>query len=1017
MTTASNSDNNGPPAENLGTAGPFRLESIIAQGGAGTVYRGVQEFPLRRVAAIKVLREGIHSSHIRQRFDAERQLLTKMHHPNVEGIFDAGTTGDGRPWFAMPLIDGSPITTHCDETRLSLSDRLLLFLEVCAGVSHAHSKGIIHRDLKPGNILVERRESMAIPKVIDFGIAKFQELDMLAAVDMTAHGAFLGTLAYASPEQAAMGSACADARSDVFSLGALLHELLCGLSHHTTDLSALGLLELARFEPTRMSVRATNLARSDAARLERLAARRDTVGPSLVRELRGDLDAIVMTALEPDPLRRYGTVDALASDVRRMLEGRPIEATPPTRRYLFSRLVKRHRLAAIAIALALATLFIAIGVLSWMFVRQREISESLADASYYASISAADGGFAHGDVATAVAALALAPPSRRAFEWNYCMRLADGTTRQSENLEGQAYCVRHSPDHSRVAAISGNTISILDAVTLERLLIARIDGVSQADLVLFGELWWVSWSPDGTRIAAGAHNGGFGVWDASTAKVIAITIKSPVGTVGEWVDDATIVLGSNEGELALVDAATLAVRVSAARPFSERVVAIAPPHDGPIYAASLHTFAAFDPVTLDELWRVEQPIRLAGIALDPKGERIAIANKDAKPVSIYNARDGSLLTEIPGTEHTWQSRWSPEGKVLWTAGFDQRVLAHDGETYARIRSFAGAPSQVWAVNCADEESAVTGGVDGILRFWKLDSKSGRTEIKLSQRELTQCAFSADGQLAVICDASGVLYCVDLQSMRVRWKTQPGSQVIAVRVIEGLGILALAADGSLRRIDVSSGSSLESVDTGIFASNAVFAHDGSALFVASAGDVTCVERESGRRRWHVSTHAGHLESMAISHDDSLIAVGPRNQAVELIDATTGRTSVLRSFGPGSRRVQFAQDGKTVWMCTEQSKFEAVCQDVKTGETLKCFGGAPTLGTQLTVAQHAPRAAIRSNGGEIRVFDTDNANGLLRLTEPGVSTVPVFAPWADRLLLLRADGVLECLDGTALQETTK
>ena len=439
MTTTSQNDNPASPAPTLGTAGPFRLESIIAQGGAGTVYRGVQESPLRRVAAVKILRDGIASQHIRQRFDAERQLLTKMHHPNVEGIFDAGTTDDGRPWFAMPLIDGAPITVHCDGERLLLRDRLMLFLEVCSGVSHAHAKGIIHRDLKPGNILVERHEMAAIPKVIDFGIAKFRELDTLGASDMTAHGAFLGTLAYASPEQAAMGSACADARSDVFSLGALLHELLSGLSHHTTDLEKLGMFELSRFEPTQMSKRLAVLAASDSARVEKIAARRSTTGTALERELRGDLDAIVMTALDSDPDRRYRTVDALASDVRRMLEGRPIEATPPTRFYLLSRLVKRNRIASVAIVAALATLFVAVGVLSWMFVRQRAVSESLAATSYYASMAAADGAFERGDAYSARAVLERAPVSLRQFEWNYSMRLADSTVRKSEKFGGQSY--------------------------------------------------------------------------------------------------------------------------------------------------------------------------------------------------------------------------------------------------------------------------------------------------------------------------------------------------------------------------------------------------------------------------------------------------------------------------------------------------------------------------------------------------------------------------------------------------
>ena len=250
-----NSDNHAKNLESLRQAGPFRLEKIIAQGGAGIIYLGVQETPLRRVAAIKVMRSGIESRHIRERFDSERQALAEMNHPNIESIFDAGTTEDGRPWFAMPYIDGSPITVHCDDEQLAIRERIILFLEVCAGISHAHAKGIIHRDLKPGNILVARRDGQCIPKIIDFGIAKYREDDADSLRDMTAHGVFLGTLAYTSPEQATLGSAHADVRSDIFSLGTLLHELLCGVSHLMLDPRQAGLSDLARFEPVRMSQR------------------------------------------------------------------------------------------------------------------------------------------------------------------------------------------------------------------------------------------------------------------------------------------------------------------------------------------------------------------------------------------------------------------------------------------------------------------------------------------------------------------------------------------------------------------------------------------------------------------------------------------------------------------------------------------------------------------------------------------------------------------------------------------
>ena len=424
--------------------------------------------------------------------------------------------------------------------------------------------------------------------------------------------------------------------------------------------------------------------------------------------------------------------------------------------------------------------------------------------------------------------------------------------------------------------------------------------------------------------------------------------------------------------------------------------------------------AAFDPVTLEENWQVAQLRGLVDAALDPTGERIALTRKTGEPISIHSAVDGALITEVPVTKNTWQARWSPEGTVLWTAGFDQRVLALDGETYELIESFGGSEGQVWTVSALDERTAVTGGVDGVLRIWRIGSMPSRSSIKLSQDKLKRSAFSGDGQLVVIVDGREVMYCVDLSSMTLRWTVQSGAQVVGMRVVDGLGLLAIASDGSLRRIDMGSGTVIEQVDTGIWCSRAVFAHDGAAIYFERGGEVGCVARESGRRQWSARTTTEGIESMAISPDGSLIATGAFNQSVELFDARTGRATLCSNPGYGDRRVHFSHDSQAVWSCTQQSAHEAICHDVKTGETTKCYGGAPTSGTDLTVALHAPRGAIRAIDGEIRVFGTDSENppGLLAFKETGVLTRPAFAPWADRLLLLRADGVLEVLDGTPL-----
>ena len=974
----------------------------------------MQEVPLRRTAAIKVLRAGIISKHIRQRFDAERQVLAEMHHPNVEGIFDAGTTDDGRPWFAMPLIDGSPITVHCDEERLSLRERLMLFLEVCAGVSHAHSKGIIHRDLKPSNILVARSEVAATAKVIDFGIAKFRELDLFSAVDRTAHGAFLGTLAYASPEQASIGSAYADARSDVFSLGALLHELLCGLSHHVADPSTLGMSDLARFEPTRMSQRLVTLARTDLARLETLATRRSTSAPSLDRALRSDLDAIVMTALDPQPTRRYGTVDAFADDVRAMLEGRPVQATPPTRRYLLSRFIGRHRVESAAVAAAIVIVLGALSTVSWMLMHQRTLTHTLERALCISSLAAADGALARGEFAGAKEALALAPLSHRAFEWNYRMRLADASVATSENLGGQSYGIDHSPDGESIAAIGDGGFVILDATTLKTIRTISIPLTVTAKPQAGTESWWVAWSPDGTRIAAGALTGVVGVWNAATGEELVVRNADEKSIVGEWIDDSTIAIGTYDGELSLVDAATLTPRVTATLSMGSRIVAILHNAGGPIYAASTHTLAAFDPATLAQLWRVQTPASTVGAALDVSGTRIALTFRMTRPMTIQSTVDGALITTIEAAHGAWHAQWSPAGSILWTAGFDQRVLALDGETYAVKAVLGGSPSQIWTISSANEHTAVSGDTSGQLRAWDLEVDAGQRTLALSKEPLMQCAFTGDGQLALVSDTRGELYCVDLATMRLRWSVALKQTVVAVRLLDKFGVLVVCGDGSLRRLNVDDGATLEESSGGAYCSRGVIAHDGSFIATLRGGEVVCLELPSGRERWKAAIKDRDVETMAIAPDDSLVALSSFGQPVEILATRSGRALTSRSLGSGTSYVQFSPDSQSIWMCSQESEMEAACLDVHTGEKLAKYGGLSNAGRELTLAADAPRAAVRCASGLIKVFEPGHPHDLMTIHSGVVKAVPVFAPQADRLLLLRADGVLECFDGSPIVE---
>lgn len=335
--------------------GPFKVMKPLGHGGMGEVWMAEQTAPVRRRVALKVIKAGIGSSEILVRFEAERQALALMNHPNIARILDAGTTKDGQPFFAMELVQGKPISSYCDDHKLSVQDRLELFAAVCDGVQHAHQKGIIHRDLKPGNILVTVIDGKAVPKIIDFGLAKALESTQRLTDHslFTGIGQILGTLKYMSPEQASLDSVDIDTRADIYALGVILYELLTG----TTPLedfsikgqSALKVLETIReLEPARPSRR---LSSSNDEQVSAITGRRKTDRTHLNRILSGDLDWIVMKALDIDRTRRYESAHGFAADVRRFLNNEPVVARPPSIGYLARKFAIKNRVFVIATAI------------------------------------------------------------------------------------------------------------------------------------------------------------------------------------------------------------------------------------------------------------------------------------------------------------------------------------------------------------------------------------------------------------------------------------------------------------------------------------------------------------------------------------------------------------------------------------------------------------------------------------------------------------------------------------------
>ena len=392
------------------TIGPYRILETLGEGGMGVVYLAEQDVPIRRRVALKLIKLGLDTRQVIARFESERQALALMQHPNVAAVYDAGATEDGRPYFVMEYVEGVPITDYCDRNRLVIPERLRLFSQACDAIQHAHQKGLIHRDIKPSNVLVTSVDGAPAVKVIDFGVAKATTGRLTEQTFFTQQGVLIGTPAYMSPEQADPFNPDVDTRTDVYSLGVMLYELSAGvLPFDTGALLNAGYEEIRRKireeDPPRPSTRVSSLDDASMA-----AHNRRTDPKTLETELRGDLDWVVMRALDKDRARRYASPSEFAADVQRYLQHQPIEARPPHTLYRLKKMVRRHRVAVVAAALVVLSLVIGGVVATWQAVRatraEREAQQEATTAREVATFlrglfEGADPAVARGDTITA----------------------------------------------------------------------------------------------------------------------------------------------------------------------------------------------------------------------------------------------------------------------------------------------------------------------------------------------------------------------------------------------------------------------------------------------------------------------------------------------------------------------------------------------------------------------------------------------------------------------------------------
>ncbi len=754
-----------PIRERPGTViGPYKLLEQIGEGGFGVVYMAEQQKPIRRKVALKILKAGMDTHEVVARFEAERQALAIMDHPNIAKVLDGGATPSGRPYFVMELVKGAPTTEFCDQNQLTLRERLELFVLVCQAVQHAHQKGIIHRDLKPSNVLVSMHDTVPVVKVIDFGVAKALGQELTDKTLFTGFAQMIGTPLYMSPEQAGQSGLDVDTRSDIYSLGVLLYELLTGTTpFDKTRLRAADYDEIRRIireeEPAKPSTRISTLG--DAATVS--AKRRSD--PKRLRQLfRGELDWIVMKALEKDRTRRYETASAFAADVMHYLHDEPVQACPPSAWYRFRKLARRNKRAAVMAGLLVLLLVGAVAVLG---VSYFQVEQALQDKTqalereqqtiYLQRIALARRELVAGNVGRTEELLDDCPESLRGWEWHFLKRQRYGNP---PPLQHPATVVRvaFSPDgRQMVSACIDGTFQIWDARTGQVLHTLERQTVLARLPTAAGLFRGMAYSPNSRYLALARHDGVVQVWDATRGQLRHSLKghKGPAWQVGFSPDSQTLASGGSDGSVRLWDADSgKALQEFAGHPVAVKGVAFRGDGRSVVAACEDGTVKVWDRDTGQETFSFRGELLAYPYSawFSPDARRLAWSCMDGV-IKIWDTTTGRL--EIDQQSNTHQCRavaFSPDGTRIALAGFDGTLRLLDASTGREMLTIFAHPSLVAdAAFSPDGNKLASASYDHTVRIWDATPLPNDYEpphcvtLRGHQQLVSGVAFSPDGR--------------------------------------------------------------------------------------------------------------------------------------------------------------------------------------------------------------------------------------------------------------------------------
>ena len=790
----------------------YKLREQLGEGGFGTVWVADQEVPVRRRVALKIIKLGMDTKEVIARFEQERQALAMMDHPNIAKVLDAGATQYGRPFFVMELVRGIPITDYCDQHHLSTVERLGLFIAICQAVQHAHQKGIIHRDLKPSNILVTLNDGVPVPKVIDFGIAKATEGRLTDSTVYTQLHQFIGTPAYMSPEQAEMSGLDIDTRSDIYSLGVLLYELLAGSTpFDAKELMASGIDAMRKTirekEPQRPS---TRLATLGADQLTTTAKRRSADTSKLLHQLKGDLDWIVMKCLEKDRQRRYETANGLAADLKRHLNNEPVVARPPSAGYRFQKAFRRNKLTFAAVGAVAGALLLGVVVSAWQAVRatqatkaesrqrlvaegaqaqaqakqrEAEVERSRAETekqraeaaelaarqrAYASDMNVAKQALAGSNLGRAQDLLNRQRPQSgqrdlRGWEWRYLWQQTRSDARFTLCQKGEI--------GSLAVSANGNWLAI-GLVHRDGLFVYDLKTRQEVAQLAPGEGGVVAaFSPAESLLAftsvlipvSGKQQHTLHLWNAATRqKVAEFPLDNPCGGLAFAKDGRTLVTSTAHGHITLwrVPEGTKLVSYPCEQEGGQPSGSLAATSDLGLaaYGTDSGQLRMIDLRDGKELWNaMSSDSHITALAFSPDGKTLASAAGFAESdIRLWDVPTGKEIGRLEGHK-SWVGSlvfW-PDGKKLASSSADQTIRTWDVPSRKALDVLRGHRLEVWRLALLpDHETLVSGSKDGEVCMWDTAATHPRREVITWPDKISDWRFAPDSRSVVTLDSEG-----------------------------------------------------------------------------------------------------------------------------------------------------------------------------------------------------------------------------------------------------------------------